>query len=75
MWRIDTGSHDDISPYHTNGVFVEQIDISDGHVIKVFPSIAEAKRETGVQNIASVCQGKRPKAGGFGWRYLKTDSD
>ena len=73
MWRKDTGNHDDIAPYHANGVFVEQIDPSDGHVIKGFPSIAEAKRETGIENIISVCRGKRPRAGGFVWRYKVSD--
>lgn len=75
MWRIDHGNHEDIAPYHANGVFVEQIDLTDGHVIKVFPSMAEAKRETGIQNIVAVCQGKRPRAGGFGWRYSKPDQE
>ena len=56
MWKKDTGDHGDIAPYHVNGVFVEQIDLSDGHVIKVYPSIAEAERETGINNIAAVCQ-------------------
>ena len=73
MWRIDQGNHEDIAPYHANGVFVEQIDLTDGHVIKIYPSMAEAKRETGIQNIVAVCQGKRPRAGGFGWRYSKPD--
>ena len=69
MWKKDTGEHKDISPYHANGVFVEMIDLNDGHVIKEFPSIAEAERETGIKNITAVCKGKRHKAGGFAWRY------
>ena len=73
MWRKDTGNHDDIAPYHANGLFVEQIDPIDGHVIKVFRSIAEAKRETGIENIVLACQGKRSGAGGFVWRYLDSE--
>ena len=70
--RKDTGNHEDIAPYHANGVCVEQIDLIDGHVIKKYPSITEAKRETGVQNIVAVCQGRRASAGAFGWRYAES---
>ena len=37
--------------------------------IKEYPSIMEAKRQTGIKNICLVCQGKRKSAGGYVWRY------
>lgn len=43
----------------------------DGEFINEYPSVSEAKRITGISNIESVCTGKRNKAGGFYWSYLK----
>lgn len=38
-----------------------------------YDSLSEAQKETGIshQNICSVCQGKRVKAGGYTWIYTK----
>lgn len=43
----------------------------EGEYINEYPSVAEAKRITGISNIESVCAGKRKKAGGFYWSYEK----
>lgn len=42
-----------------------------GELITVYPSIAEANRQTNVQgsDIIRNCQGKRRTAGGFKWEY------
>lgn len=44
---------------------------SEGKYLNSFKSFAEASRTTGVsrQNIGKVCQGQRPLAGGFIWKY------
>ena len=70
MWVKDTGYYGDIKPYHANGRCIEQLKLEDGSVINTYPSIAAAKRQTGIENIHSVCNGKRSKAGGFAWRYV-----
>lgn len=49
---------------------VEQIDIKTGKVIKVYESVSQALRETGITNIGSVANGRRKSAGGFGWKFL-----
>lgn len=45
---------------------------TDGEVIAIFPSQIEAKRQTGIDNrdICKCCQGKRPHAGHYRWKYL-----
>lgn len=45
----------------------------DGQFIKKYPSLIDAKRETGIdsRSICSVCQGKRRKAGNYVWFYEK----
>lgn len=50
---------------------VIQIDPITDAQIKEYLSAQEAERQTGVSqpNIISVCKGKRPKAGGFKWKY------
>ena len=49
---------------------VQQFDKSTGELLKTFPSIMEAERDTGISNcnICSCCDGKRKSAGGFIWR-------
>lgn len=37
---------------------------------KIFNSLAEAKRETGANNIHAVCKGRIKTSGGFHWRYI-----
>ena len=41
----------------------------DGLFIKEWPSIAEAERILGINNVGLACSGKRKKAGGFKWKY------
>lgn len=45
--------------------------LKDGRIIKKYPSIHQAARETGVNcgNIGVVCKGERKTAGGYIWRY------
>jgi len=42
-----------------------------GHYMRVYGSISEAERETGVfnQGICNVCLGKQKTAGGYIWKY------
>lgn len=44
----------------------------DGEPIKVFPSQAEAARQTGLSqgNIWAACTGRRKTAGGYIWTYV-----
>lgn len=43
-----------------------------GNVVKQFPSISEASRQTGIfrQSIVYACGGKNRLAGGFSWKYV-----
>lgn len=51
---------------------VEQLAYHSGRSIKVFKSVAEASRTTGVNktSIGKVCRGERKSGGGFLWRYI-----
>ena len=40
-----------------------------GDFVKQWPSMAEAQRTLGINNISLACAGKRKKAGGFKWEY------
>lgn len=57
--------------FKPRGKPVEQID-GDGNVIACFKNIRCAAINTGVNRscISSVCLGKRPRAGGYIWRYV-----
>lgn len=48
----------------------------DGSVIKVYPSIAAAAQETGVnsKSIREVANGRQKHAGGFCWKYVDSGS-
>lgn len=35
----------------------------------IYPSIMEARRQTGLRNISECCRGNRHTAGGFHWKY------
>lgn len=48
---------------------VEQYSLN-GTLIQTYPSVAEAKRKTGIQHIVDACSGKRDTAGGYIWKYL-----
>lgn len=52
------------------GVVVEQYS-KEGHLIKVFNSIADASRELNIPttNISKCCKGLRKSAGNFIWKY------
>lgn len=45
----------------------------DMELIKIYPSIKEAERQTGIYNanICACCKGKKPTMGGYVWRYVK----
>lgn len=51
---------------------VAKIDKTSGKIIKVYPSLKEAYRLTGVHfaNISKVCQNKTKSAGGFKWEFI-----
>lgn len=48
---------------------IKQVD-NKGNTIKIFDSIADAKRETGCLHISEVCSGKRKQTGGYFWSYV-----
>lgn len=41
----------------------------DGEFVAEYPSIHEAKRQTGITNISFCCSCKRKSAGGYIWKY------
>lgn len=59
--------------YHTsrrlpsNTVGIQQVDYED-NVVASFVSVAEAYRNTGINNISAVLNGRQKSAGGFLWR-------
>lgn len=58
------------------GKKVNQIDISNGHIIQTFNSLAEAAKSCGKDNamcIIRVCQGVKKSAYGFKWSYAFND--
>lgn len=44
-----------------------------GVLVNEFPSVAEATRQTGINNIQAVCKGNRATAGGYIWTYTKKE--
>ena len=50
---------------------VDMIDTESGKILKTFISISDASRKMKISdsNISMVCKGKRPKAGGYIWKY------
>lgn len=52
---------------------IQMLDPKTNSVIREFESISDAGREMKINhsNIAMVCKGIRPKAGGYKWRYKK----
>lgn len=51
---------------------IEQLDL-DGNRIKIWPNIATAKRELGVNDtsVSFCCRGKQKTAGGYVWKYAE----
>lgn len=43
---------------------------SDGDILNMFESIAEAQKETGIKHISECCNKKIKTAGGYVWKYL-----
>jgi plasmid maintenance system antidote protein VapI len=56
---------------------VEQIHMTTGEVVRIFPTGAEAARSIGLHNnaISNCCLGKRLSAGGYYWRFKKPEGD
>lgn len=54
---------------------VNMIDPNTGMVVSTFRSISEASRQMKINNsnISMVCKGRRSKAGGYCWSYVKTN--
>lgn len=52
-----------------NEVAVSQFDLK-GNLINIFPSMAQAARETGIKNIWKCIHGERKTAGGYKWQEL-----
>lgn len=61
-----------ISKSNPNSKRVAMIDKDSGAVLKIFNTIREAERETGIDNgsISKCCRGKAKTAGGYCWRYI-----
>lgn len=76
VWRKDEGDYENICVrrrFEQNFSPVLQLD-SFGNVIAEFDSIKEAQKQTGIKNISAVCRGRRKMAGGYWWKYKKTNS-
>jgi len=55
-------------------VAVNMLDLETKNILKTFPSISEAGRQTKINpsNIGMVCKGQRAKAGGYSWQYVSS---
>lgn len=50
---------------------VAKYDLTTGHIIAIYPSIAEAERQNGkTYHIYDVCRGRRQSCKGYGWKYI-----
>ena len=47
----------------------------DGELIATFPSVAEAKRQTGISGIYDCCSHRLASSGGYVWRYKEIDKE
>jgi len=54
---------------------VDQLNKDTLEIIKTYPSVIEAQRQTGISNqhIGMVCLNKRKTAGGYIWRYHEAE--
>ena len=43
----------------------------DNEILHFYPSVAEAHRQTGINNISACCTGKIKQSGGFIWKYAE----
>ena len=59
-----------------SGKKIEQYDLNTGEVIKTYPTIESASKETGVNrsNIAATCRNERKSAGQYGWRFISEET-
>ena len=62
------GKYKSENKLNTNGKIVLQYTIN-GELIKEYPSIMEAYRQTGIYHIGDCCRGERGVAGGYIWKY------
>lgn len=53
--------------FNNEPIQIKQIDIKSGEIIKIFKSIKEAERDTGIFHISDVINKKRKTAGGYYW--------
>lgn len=73
MATIGKRSYHRSSPHnvkHHHGP-VEQLDPVTGRVIARFPNLRAAGAITHAANISECAHGRRFRAGGFGWRYVR----
>lgn len=63
------------NPSYGKGFSVAQLSTS-GEVIKIYQTVREAERETGVDHttISRCCKNKQKTAGGFCWKYKEADT-
>lgn len=52
---------------------VGQYDVKTNLLIHSYPSIQQAQRDTGIRHIWDCCVGKRNIAGGYKWKYIKSE--
>ena len=55
---------------HPHSVAIRQYS-KDMTLIKEYPCIQDAIRQTGINNLSAVAKGKRHSAGGYIWKYVK----
>lgn len=62
-----------LSKSNPNSKNVAMIDKNSGNVLKIFNTIREAERNTGIDNgsIGKCCKGKMKTAGGYRWEYIE----
>lgn len=53
---------------------VIQIDINTNVIVNIFPSVKEAKTQTGICHISSCCRNERKSAGGYKWKYKESQN-
>lgn len=58
---------DNATPPKEKPIIIQQD--MDGNVVGLYPTLAEAQRQTGIGHIRDVCVGNRMTAGGYRWMY------
>lgn len=73
QWRYSNGTEEPIEPFYRIIKIVQYT--RDGNIVAEYDSPIDAEKSIGIDSgsIKSTCQGKRPSAGGFIWRF-KGDS-